>query len=125
MRLKLDENFDHRLVPLLEAAGHEVDTVAAEGLSGSEDEAIFEACRATGRTLVTLDLDFSNPLRFPPTETEGIMVVRPLRPVLPAIRATLLSVLPLLKTQTLKGTLWIVEPGRIRVYDPHEAPDSP
>ena len=36
------------------------------------------------------------------------------------IRATLVRVLPQFKTHPLKGMLWIVEPGRIRVYDPHE-----
>jgi hypothetical protein len=70
--------------------------------------------------LVTLDLDFSNPFRFPPGDTEGILVVRPPRAVLSAIRATLASILPQLKTLTLAGTLWIVEPGRIRIYDPHD-----
>ena len=65
-------------------------------------------------------MDFSNPFRFLPDDTEGIIVVRPPRPILPAIEATLVSILPKLKTQPLKGMLWIVEPGRIRVYDPHE-----
>ena len=51
---------------------------------------------------------------------EGIIVVRPPRPILPAIRATVIGVLPQLKAHPLKGMLWIVEPGRIRVHDPHE-----
>jgi hypothetical protein len=55
---------------------------------------------------------------------DGIVVVRPPRPVLPVIRATLASVLEQLKTQPLKGRLWIVEPSRIRVYDPHEQADG-
>jgi predicted nuclease of predicted toxin-antitoxin system len=69
MKLKLDENFDRRLVPLLAAEGHDVDTVRAEGLSGSDDTAIYAACQATGWALITLDLDFSNPLRFPPSSS--------------------------------------------------------
>jgi hypothetical protein len=63
-------------------------------------------------------LDFSNPFRFPPDDTEEIIGIRLRRAVLPAIQATLASVLPQLNTQPIKGTLWIVEPGRIRVYDP-------
>ena len=39
--------------------------------------------------LITLDMDFSNPFRFPPFQSEGIIVVRPPRPILPAIRAIL------------------------------------
>ncbi len=124
MKIKLDENLDPRLVPALESEGFDADTVAAENLSGSSDDMIYETCQKVGRVLVTLDLDFSNPFRFPPATTEGIVVVRPPRPVLSAIRATLFSVLPQLKSLPLKGTLWIVEPGRIRVHDPNDPPDD-
>lgn len=86
---------------------------------------IYETCRQTGRTLITLDLDFASPLRLPPQGTAGIVVIRPLHPVLPAIRATLESVLAELTSKPLTGLLWIVEPGRIRVYDPHDEPEPP
>jgi predicted nuclease of predicted toxin-antitoxin system len=122
MRFKLDENFDVRLAPLLAQGGHDVDTVKAERLSGSTDETIYETCRQKGRTLITLDLDFANPFRFPPEGTEGIVVIRPPRPVLPAIKATLESALAELTSKPLTDLLWIVEPGRIRVYDPHDEP---
>ena len=46
--------------------------------------------------------------------------MRPPRNVLPMIRSTLASALPDLRSRSLKGKLWIVEPGRIRVYDPQE-----
>jgi predicted nuclease of predicted toxin-antitoxin system len=123
MRFKLDENIDARQVPLFAGGGHDVDTVRAEGLSGCRDEAIYETCRQTGRTLITLDLDFASPFRFPPEGTEGIVVIRPPRPVLPAVKATLQSVLAELTAKSLAGVLWIVEPGRIRVYDPHDEAD--
>ena len=119
MKIKLDENFDLRLVPLLAAEGHDVDTVQSEGLAGSNDDTVYGTCCANGRVLLTLDLDFTNPFRFPPDKTEGIIVIRLRRQVLSAIQATLISALPQLKTETLKGMLWIVEPGRIRVHDPH------
>ena len=122
MRFKLDENFDARLVTLVAEGGHDVDTVFLEELSGKPDDAVFQACLTNRRILITLDLDFSNPLRFPPDRTEGIGVVRPPRPTLPLIRATLASAFPELKSKSLKGRFWIVEPARIRVYDPHEEP---
>jgi hypothetical protein len=118
MKLKLDENFDVRLVPLLAAEGIDADTVLHEGLSSSADEIIYETCKAIGSTLVTLDLDFSNPIHFPPADTEGIVVVRPPKAIVPLIQATLWSALPQLKTGSVKGKLWIIEPGRIREYDP-------
>ena len=122
MRFKLDENFDQRLAPLLTEAGHDVDNVLQEGLSGQRDETIYKACRDAQRALITLDLDFSNPFRFPPSSTEGIIVVRPVRPVLPLVRAALMQALSVLKSTSLRGTLWIAEPGRVRVYDPCEGP---
>ena len=120
MKLKLDENFDVRLVPELRQEGFDADTVIAEGLTGSPDETIYDTCKAAGRTLVTLDLDFSNPLRFPPKNSEGIVVIRPPKAVLSSIRATLWSVIAQLKTGAVKGKLWIVEAGRIREHDPDE-----
>ena len=61
MKLKLDEKFDVRLVPELLKEGFDADRVIAEGLAGSPDEAIYDTCKAVGRTLVTVDLDFSKP----------------------------------------------------------------
>lgn len=37
MKIKLDENLPTRLVDVLERRGHEVDTVATEGLTGKPD----------------------------------------------------------------------------------------
>jgi predicted nuclease of predicted toxin-antitoxin system len=125
LRFKLDENFDARLAPLLAEGGHDAGTVRAENLSGSADEIIYQTCVSAGRTLITLDIDFANPFRFPPEPTEGIVVVRPPRHALPAIRATLVSVLGELKSRPLKGSLWIVEAGRIRIYNPHDDDASP
>lgn len=120
MRFKLDENLDPRLAPLIAGQKHDVESVSGEGLSGSPDEAIYNVCIREKRILVTLDLDFSNPFRFPPSPTEGIVVIRPTRPTLSQIRAILVGVLPDLKRQSLRGRLWIVEPGRVRLYDPEE-----
>ena len=125
MKLKLDENFDVRLVPELLKEGFDADSVIAEGLAGSSDETIYDTCKAVGRILVTLDLDFSNPLRFPPEDSEGIVVVRPPKAVLSSIRATLWSVIAHLKTGAVKGKLWIIEVGRIREHDPDDASRTP
>jgi predicted nuclease of predicted toxin-antitoxin system len=120
MKIKLDENFDVRLVELLTARGHDVDTVRGEGLSGADDDEIYKACQIARRVILTLDMDFSNPLRFPPEPTAGILVVRVPRPILPLIRGTLESVAPLFEAESLEGKLWIVEPGRLRVYEPDD-----
>jgi predicted nuclease of predicted toxin-antitoxin system len=65
MMFKLDENLDVRLGEVLTHEGYDVATVPAQNLSGSPDTNIYQICRQEGRTLITMDLDFSNPLRSP------------------------------------------------------------
>ncbi len=68
--------------------------------------------------MVTLDLDFSNVLRFPPTEYAGIAVLRVPSPIeLSALHAHVETLLRVLHLQDLRGRLWIVELDRIREYD--------
>jgi len=116
VRFKLDENLDVRLGPLLARGGHEVDTVRDEALSGASDRELYERCKRERRTFVTLDLDFANPFQFPPEPTAGIIVLRPPKALLPMIRATLTTALTEILTGDVEGSLWIVEPGRIRVH---------
>jgi predicted nuclease of predicted toxin-antitoxin system len=124
VKFKLDENLDARLVSLLREGDHDADTVLDQRLSGQSDEIIYKTCCKSGHTLITLDLDYSNPLRFPPESSEGIVVLRPPQPVLPILRSLLASALAELKTRSLKGKLWIIEPGRIRIYEPEDLRDK-
>ena len=118
MKLKLDENLNERGVALLVAAGHDVSTVVRQAMQAAVDAQVIEACRQEGRALVTMDLDFANPLKFRPSQHPGIAVLR-----LPkqASAADLLSAIRTLseglKSSSLAGKLWIVEIGRIREFD--------
>ena len=118
MRFKLDENFGTRCLDLFASAGHDACTAWAQKLGGATDEQIFAACRTESRTLVTLDLDFANTLRFPPNQTAGLVVLRlPSRPTLALLKQTVQTLLDGLAREPIAGKLWIVEPGRIRVHD--------
>jgi hypothetical protein len=81
---------------------------------------IHSVCVAETRALITLDLDFSNPIRFPVARTPGILVLRPPRATLPLIGRLLRALPVLLETYSPAGTLWIVELGRLRVFKPDE-----
>jgi predicted nuclease of predicted toxin-antitoxin system len=75
MKFKLDENIGQRGKLLLIEAGHDVSTVLEQGLTSSPDTEVIEVCRQEGRGLVTLDLDFSNPIRFDPFLYAGTAVL--------------------------------------------------
>ena len=119
MKLKLDENLGRQGIQLCIAAGHDTATVLDQGLTSAPDPRVIEVCREEGRCLVTLDLDFSNPLIFDPHKYAGIAVLRlPKKAchedLLDAVR-TLLAGLAL---REIAGQLWIVDRGRIREYQP-------
>lgn len=119
MKIKLDENLGNRAVELFRESGHEVSTVIDQGLEGANDDDLIEACRTEERVLVTLDLDFSNVLRYPPERYAGIAVLRLPPPIeLETIRERVHVLLRSSEREDLSGRLWIVEQDRIRQYDP-------
>ena len=117
MKFKLDENIGRRGIAFLRASGHDVSTVADQGLSGIGDRALFDVCAAEGRALITLDNDFGQVLRFPPAKSAGIVIlgVRS-RTSRQSILDRLAEFLAVLGTGSVSGALWIVEPGRVRIH---------
>jgi predicted nuclease of predicted toxin-antitoxin system len=117
MRLKLDENIDERLAEVLRQAKHDTTTVRGQSLHGVEDPELYTRCITEDRVLVTLDLDFSNVLRYPPEKTSGIIVLRGPDDLFPTVRVLIDTLLEALITDNPSGHLWIVEPGRIRIHE--------
>jgi predicted nuclease of predicted toxin-antitoxin system len=116
MKFKLDENFGSSALTIFRERGHDAQGVLDEGLSGCTDSAIFETCIAEERCLVTLDLDFADVIRFPPAGTHGIAVVRAPKGQHSAFIGSLLNnLLDAINVETIHGSLWIVEAGRIRI----------
>jgi len=122
VKLKLDENLGLRWVAHLRDAGHDVDTVHDENLLGADDRTVLGAAVEAGRALVTLDLDFSNPLRFPPAVTAGIAVLRVSdRPGLDEIDAVVQRLTEALAAGEVNGHLWVIDASRVRQYQPPDA----
>jgi predicted nuclease of predicted toxin-antitoxin system len=125
MRFKLDENLDPRFAAPLLTAGHDVANVRAQHLGGRSDEVIFSVCVAESRTLITLDLDFSNPIRFPVANTATLIVLRPPKATLPLIERLLRELPGLVEKYSPAGVLWVVQFGRLRVFTPENAGQDP
>ena len=118
MKFKLDENVDPRIALLLQTKGEDVKTVSEQGLGGATDRELSKACRREKRCLITLDLDFTNVLAYPPQDYSGIVVLRPPRLLLRLQIALAKEFAANLGVLPIQGRLWTVEPGRIRIFEP-------
>lgn len=123
MRFKLDENLGRSVADVFRKAGHDTSTVVDQGLTGADDRRVFDVCAAEDRVLVTLDLDFANPLVFDPRRGAGIVVLRLPKdhgPADIAEAATLL--LETAKSHDITGSLWVVARRRVRRFVHRDEP---
>jgi len=74
MRIKLDECIPNSVSGILQAAGHDVETVHQERLSGSSDSVIWDVAQTERRFLITTDLDFSDIRKHIPGAHQGILL---------------------------------------------------
>jgi predicted nuclease of predicted toxin-antitoxin system len=122
MKVKLDENLGDAALRILTEAGHEVATVAQQGLQGAGDADVIVACQKERLCLVTLDLGFSDILLFPPRLYSGIAVLRPrAKPSHQDVLVCVQTLATALKQELIVGQLWIAEANRVRIHRPIEA----
>lgn len=114
MKFKVDQNLPNEFGPLLRQAGFEAHTVESEALSGADDLVISERARAEGRTLITLDLGFSDIRAYPPQTYPGIVVLRSKAQDKLTLISILQRLIVVLGKASPVGQLWVVERDRIR-----------
>jgi predicted nuclease of predicted toxin-antitoxin system len=115
VKFKLDENLSPSLLAMFVDAGHDAHSVVQQSLGGQSDERVIDVCRHENRALITLDLDFSNILAYPPANFRGIVVLRLADQAHLTVKSAVQRVLDLLPQEPVAGTLWIVEERRIRI----------
>lgn len=119
MRLKLDENIPTSVRALLSAAGHEVDTVSTEGLTGAPDPAVVSAATEAHRLLITLDRGLGDVRRYPPGSHGGILVLRLEEQSAPAVRGSVQALLYSHNLDSLAGTVSVAQRGLLRILTRH------
>jgi predicted nuclease of predicted toxin-antitoxin system len=115
MKFKTDENLPVEAAEDLRRAGHDALTVADQHLAGQPGVRVADVCRAEGRALLTLDLDFSDIRVYPPSNYSGIIVLRPSVQTVKNIQRLVGQVIAVLPNEPLAGNLWIVDEGQIRI----------
>lgn len=118
MRIKLDENLPAKLAPLLEAKGHDVDTVPEERLTVKDDPTIWQAAQRAGRFLITQDLDFSDIRQFRPGTHHGILLLRMRNPGRTALSARVLSIFLAENVESWSRSFVVATERKIRVIRP-------
>lgn len=114
-RVKLDENVTAAAKSLFTAAGHQVDSVPDQGLTGVADDTVLAARVREGRWLVTFDVGFGDVRAHPPGQHPGI-VLRRLRDQQPmATLDVVRRVLAEHDLESLAGSLPVVTDESVRI----------
>jgi predicted nuclease of predicted toxin-antitoxin system len=121
LNFKLDENLGKHVADILHQSGYNVATVVDQNLCGVTDETLIGVCNRENRCLITLDMEFGNPLLFKPTDYSGIIVLRlgP-KPSLPDFIDAVNVLIKALGKNNISGKLWVVQRNRIREYQPED-----
>jgi predicted nuclease of predicted toxin-antitoxin system len=117
VRFKVDENLPAEAAAELRNGGHEADTVLDEGLAGAADAELAATIQREGRALVTLDVDFGNLKRYPPSDFAGIVVLRLRNQSRSAVVAAVARLVRWSQTEMLDGRLLSIDETTIRVHD--------
>lgn len=115
MKIKLDENIPNLLTPFLSSFGHDVRTVADQGLAGYSDEAIWRAVATEDRLLVTQDVGFGRAAFVGTNESAGILLLRLGVPSLSALLQRVTSLFEAEDVSRWRGCVVVATDRKLRV----------
>ena len=105
----------------MQQEGYNADTVGDEGLSGAEDDIVWQQACDRQRFFITLDLDFSDVRRFPPGTHPGILLLRPRSGSRQAVLEVLSRVVSEHQLESLQGCLAVADEIQTRIRRPPES----
>ena len=117
MKFKVDENLPAEASLRLREAGFDALSVLEQSLGGATDQDLARICGSEGRTLLTFDMDFANIRAYPPGNHAGLIVFRLITQEKSHLLSALEKLIPILRTASPKGRLWVVEEDRIRIRE--------
>lgn len=118
MKIKLDENLPVSAAAILQAAGHDVDTVTAEGLTGAPDLDVVAAATAADRILVSLDRGLGDIRSYPPGSPAGIVVLRLTDQSPATVSKAITDLASLTDAANLAGAVAVLQRGLLRIRHP-------
>ena len=118
MKFKLDENPPVSSAAILTSAGHDVDTVAQEGLIGEADRDVVAAATAAGRILISLDRGLGDIRSYPPGSHSGIVVLRLSDQSAAAASKAVSDLATVVDPDSLAGAVAVLQRGLLRIRHP-------
>jgi predicted nuclease of predicted toxin-antitoxin system len=115
MKILLDNCVPRRYSKLLQGWGHQAELLSTHISPASPDPDVIKLATTLDAVLLTVDLDFSNIIDYPPKDFEGIIVMRYAIVDEAKLDTSLKTMLSDLSRDDLRGTLVIVTPQRYRI----------
>jgi predicted nuclease of predicted toxin-antitoxin system len=117
VKFKLDENLPVSSAAILASAGHDVNTVPAEGLTGAADQDVT-AATAAGRVLISLDLGLGDIRAYPPGSHAGIVILRLADQSAATVTTVISDLASLAELDGLAGAIAVLQRGLLRIRHP-------
>jgi predicted nuclease of predicted toxin-antitoxin system len=118
VKFKLDENLPASAAAILASAGHDVDTIPAEGLTGAPDPDVVFAATGAGRILISLDVGLGDIRAYPPGSHAGIMVLRLPDQSAATVITTIGDLASLAELASPAGSVAVLQRGLLRIRHP-------
>lgn len=115
-KFAIDEDMPRSTGRILRESGYEVKDIRDYGLRGADDDRIYQFAQSNQAVLITADSGFGNILRFPIGSHFGIVIARfPNEMPTSELNRQLMARFSDLTEADFKGSLVIIEPGKVRI----------